>query len=465
MRIYTKRFFFGICLFVGMLLPLSLRAQEANEENEENKETKGNNEFFIDTKLNTRWELRIGGFDPKTEEENEGKAHFIMGQYRLNFGYKRDDWLEIRLSPQFSGVWGQAGGTLSLSEGWLCMRHKSGIFGKIGRQVFEYDDERILGYDDWSMTAPTHDALKFGYEGFGHKVHVLLAYNQNPENIDVGTTYYADGLQPYKTMQTLWYHYETPKSVFGFSVLGMNIGVQSQKYDEPKKTFYQQLFGTYLVAKPSIVCMEGSFYYQMGKEEHGMKLNAFMGSAKLTVTPSEIYNLYTGYDYLSGDNFPVTVNGGFGLIYHKEARGFTPLFGSHHEFYGAMEFFYMNSYVHNFSPGLQNLYVGGNVSPVQGLNINAAYHFYAISADLTYGRNGKLKKALGHEAELNISYTFAKFVKVSAGYTFMYGTKTMEILQRVSEKRQLHWAWAMLTVNPTIFTTTWHDKKKKDKKN
>ena len=465
MSFYTKRFLLGICLFVGLLLPSNLRAQEANEENEENTETKGNNEFYIDTKLNTRWELRMGGFDPKKEEEQAGRAHFIMGQYRLNLGYKRDDWLEIRLSPQFSGVWGQAGGTLSLSEGWLCMKHKSGIFGKIGRQVFEYDDERILGYDDWTMTAPTHDALKLGYEGHGHKVHVLIAYNQNPENIDAGTTIYTGGLQPYKTMQTLWYHYETPKSLFGFSVIGMNIGVQSQRDDEPNKTFYQQLFGTYVKINPSIVSMEGSFYYHLGKEEHGMKLNAFMGSAKVKVTPSEIYNLYAGYDYLSGDNFPITVNGGLGLIYHKEAKGFTPLFGSHHEFYGAMDFFYMNSYVNNFSPGLQNLYVGGNVSPVNGLKINAAYHFYAISADLSYGRNGKLKKPLGHEVELNIGYTFAKFVTVSAGYTFMYGTETMEILQRVSEKRQLHWAWAMLTVNPTIFTTTWHDKKKREKKN
>ena len=73
------------------------------------------NEFTIDTKLNTRGEIRVGGFDEVDGEEQERRAAFIMGQYRLNIGYKRSDWLEIRLSPQFSGVWGQAGGTLSLS--------------------------------------------------------------------------------------------------------------------------------------------------------------------------------------------------------------------------------------------------------------------------------------------------------------------------------------------------------------
>lgn len=440
-----------------ILTTVSLQAQEVLNHDDP---PAPDNEFTIDAKLNTRGEIRVGGYDENNLDNNDLIARFIMGQYRINIGYKRSDWLEVKLSPQFSGVWGQAGGTLSLAEGWLSMKHnKTGLFTKIGRQVLEYDDERILGYDDWTMTAPTHDALKLGYEGHGHKVHVLLAYNQNAENVSTGLNYYSDGIQPYKTMQTLWYHYDTPNSLFGISLLGMNIGMESKNSFYPNKTFFQQLFGTYLTLNPSIVNLEGSFYYQMGHEEHGTKLNAFMGAIKATVTPSEIYNLYTGYDYLSGDDFPVTINGGFGLIYRKEARGFTPLFGSHHQFYGAMDFFYLSSYVNNFSPGLQNLYVGGNVNPFTGFKINAAYHFYAISSNLRY-QNQLLNKALGHEIELNVGYTFAKFITVSAGYSYMRGTETMELLQHVSENRRLHWGWLMLTVTPTFFTTSWNDKKK-----
>ena len=433
---------------VAMMSALGLWAQEADKE------------FTISAKLNTRGEIRVGGFDEEDDSGNDLRSQFIMGQYRLNLGYKRADWFELKLSPQFSGVWGQSGGTLNLAEGWLSMKHnKTGLFVKIGRQMLEYDDERILGYDDWTMTAPTHDVLKFGFEGYGHKVHALLAYNQNSDNPDNGTSYYAGGIQPYKTMQTLWYHYNTPKNFFGISLIGMNIGMQSKNSQYPNKTYYQQLVGTYVTLNPSIVKLEGSFYYQMGKEEKGVPLNAFMGSAKIKVTPSDMYNLSAGYDYLSGDNFPVTVNGGFGLIFHKEARGFSSLFGSHHQFYGAMDFFYLDSYMHNFSPGLQNLYVGGNVAPVPGLKINAAYHFYAISGDISY-QQGYLKKALGHEVELNVGYTFANFVTVGAGYTFMRGTETMEILQQVSDNRRLHWGWVMLTVNPTILTLPWNDKKK-----
>lgn len=416
------------------------------------------NEFTIDAKLNTRAEIRVGGFDPKDEEAGKGKrAQFIMGQYRLNIGYKRADWFEVKLSPQFSGVWGQAGGTLSLAEGWLSMRHaKTGLFTKIGRQTLEYDDERILGYDDWAMTAPTHDVLKFGFEGYGHKVHALLAYNQNSSNASTGTSYYADGIQPYKTMQTLWYHYDTPKSIFGLSLIGMNIGMQSQNSDFPDKTYFQQLVGSYVVLKPSMVKLEGAFYYQMGKEEHGIPLDAFMGSVKLQVKPSGIYNLFVGYDYLSGDKFfAVPPHGGLGLVFHDKVRGFCPLFGSHHEFYGAMDFFFIDSYVNNFTPGLQNLYTGAKVNPYPGLDINAAYHFFAIATNLP-----KLKKPLGHDVEVSLNYTFAGFVRVGAGYSYMRGTETMEKLQRVSENRQLHWGWVMLSVTPKIFTYAWNDKKR-----
>ena len=40
---------------------------------------------------------------------------------------------------------------------------------------------------------------------------------------------------------------------------------------------------------------------------------------------------------------------------------FYSLYGSHHKFYGAMDFFYVRTFVNGFSPGLQNLYCGGKV--------------------------------------------------------------------------------------------------------
>ena len=440
MKHYFNQFTKLYCLVLALLCSFGLKAQEAD------------NVFNLDAQLMTRGELRAGGFKADSLD-SERVSHFALGRYRIIADYQRS-WLNVRLTPQYTGVWGQGSAGVVLYEGWAKMQSKKGLFVKIGRQELTYDDGRIIGNDDWTMTAPTHDVLKLGYDGESHKVHLLAAYNQNAENIDNGIIYYSGGLQPYKTMQTLWYHYDTPKKSFGISLLGMNIGMQNTDQEHPI-TYYQQLVGTYMSFRPKYWSLEGAFYYQMGKEEHGMTIDAFMASAKLNVKPSENYNLFTGYDYLSGDKyFNVPPDGGIGLVFHDKARGFNAIFGSHHEFYGAMDFFYLSNYVGGFTPGLQNLYFGGNIKPVSGLSINAAYHYYAIATDLDYVNT----KTLGHSVELASSYAFNKAVSVSAGYTFMKGSETMELLNKVSEKRQLHWAWLMMTVTPKLFTSTWQDK-------
>lgn len=440
MKHYFNQFTQLYCLVLALLCSFGLKAQEAD------------NVFNLNAQLMTRGELRAGGFKADSLD-SERVSHFALGRYRIIADYQRS-WLNVRLTPQYTGVWGQGSAGVVLYEGWAKMQSKKGLFVKIGRQELTYDDGRIIGNDDWTMTAPTHDVLKLGYDGESHKVHLLAAYNQNAENIDNGVIYYSGGLQPYKTMQTLWYHYDTPKKSFGISLLGMNIGMQNADQEHPI-TYYQQLVGTYMSFRPKHWSLEGAFYYQMGKEEHGMNIDAFMASAKLNVKPSVNYILFAGYDYLSGDKyFNVPPDGGIGLVFHDKARGFNAIFGSHHEFYGAMDFFYLSNYVGGFTPGLQNLYFGGNIKHVSGLSINAAYHYYAIATDLDYVNT----KTLGHSVELASSYAFNKAVSVSAGYTFMKGSETMELLNKVSEKRQLHWAWLMMTITPKLFTSTWQDK-------
>lgn len=423
-----------------LLLPIIAHAQQ-----------EADNQFNVKLDMLTRGELRYGGFN-ELDNAQEDLAHFIIGRYRLTTDYSRS-WLQVRLSLQQSGTWGMGGGSFSLNEGWAMVKSRKGLFAKIGRQALAYDDERIIGSNDWAMTAPTHDVLKLGYEGDQHKVHLLFAYNQNPENME-GFTFFSGGNQPYKSMQTLWYHYATPNSIFGASLLFMNIGMQGEQNNVPK-TFFQQLAGTYITLKPKYITAEGSFYYQFGKEEHGIPLDAFMGSVKLTAKPRDSYAIYAGYDYLSGDAyFAVPPEGSIGMVFHDKVRGFNPIYGSHHEFYGAMDFFYMSTWVGGFTPGLQNAYLGSTFSPVKNLNFNLAGHYYAMATKLP-----NVKQFLGLAAELSANYAFTKFISAELGYSYMYGSETMKFLKRVSGNQQLHWAYLMLVINPDIFSTTWNDKK------
>jgi hypothetical protein len=433
-----------ICL-AAMLLPYGkLKAQE----NVDNK-------FNLNLNIMERGVLVSGVFD-EDNANRVGTSHFVLGRARLTADYSRSSWLDARVSLQQAGTWGMGAGSISLNEAWVGVKSPKGWFAKLGRQTLAYDDERIIGTNDWSVTAPTHDVLRMGYEGQQHKVHAILAYNQNPENM-FGQTYYTGGNQPYKSMQTLWYHFNTPKSEFGASLLFMNIGMQGAQtnVDEKPQTFFQQLAGTYIAYKPERLSLEGAFYYQFGREEHGITMDAFMASAKAELKPRDSYSIYAGYDYLSGDKyFAVPPDGGIGVVYHDKVRGFNPIYGSHHEFYGAMDFFYISTYVNGFTPGLQNAFIGGNYRPIKGLNLNAAVHYLAMATKLP-----EVGQTLGHELEFTANYAITKYFNVEASYTYLHGTDAMEFLKRVSYTQRLHMAYVMLVVNPDIFSTSWNDKK------
>ncbi len=201
----------------------------------QNKEK--HNLFSLDLHMMTRGEIRDGGVVKKEDDEvKDDNSSFVLGRERLIVGYENlrlnkdslstKPWLQLSLNVQHQGIWGQSGkGAFNVHEGWAKLSANNGLFTQVGRQVLAYDDERIIGPNDWSMAGISHDALKLGYEGHGHKVHAILSYNQNAENME-GGTYYQNGAQPYKTMQTVWYHYDIPKIPLGASLLFMNIGMQ-----------------------------------------------------------------------------------------------------------------------------------------------------------------------------------------------------------------------------------------------
>ena len=430
-----------------MLSPALLRAQEDSVAVKKNT-------FTVDANILMRGEIRYGGL-PREEEAQEGvtpkMAGFLLERTRLSIGYERK-WLSANIEAQHSGTWGSANNSqFSLYQAWVKLTSKQGLFAKVGRQNLAYDDQRIFGSDDWSVTGMSHDALTLGYEGHGHKLHLIGAYNQNPENIS-GGSYFTGGLQPYKSMEALWYHYDVPKTGgLGISLLFANFGVQGGEKNVNEKQYFQQVTGAYISYTPKMWSAEAAFYYQMGREEHNLPIRAWMCSAKASVKPIEPLKLVLGYDCLSGDiNFATPPIGAFGMTRHETIRGFNSLYGSRHKFYGAMDFFYVTAYIGGFTPGLQNAYMGISYSPVKDLTFGASYHFLATATKL---RNAKMP--LGHELESGISYSFLGCVTLSAGYTFMHGTETMVILKRTTDNRTLHWGWLMLTVTPRIFTGRW----------
>jgi hypothetical protein len=332
---------------------------------------------------------------------------------------------------------------------------------KIGRQELCYDDERILGSNDWAMAGLSHDVLKVGYEGHGHKAHAFAAYNQNKKNQN-GGTYYWNGAVPYKSMLGAWYHYDVPNFPLGASLLFLNIGMENGTETEHHTTT-QQLYGGYIHFTPKRFSLELSYYRQSGDAslEYSsgteLPLKAWMGNVKSSYDISKMFRAYAGFDFISGDReFVVPKQGHIGskkpltAIRHTEITAFTSLYGSTRNFYGMMDFFYVSTYYATFSPGLQNLYAGTVVKPLKDLSLDLSYHYMATATKLP-----ELNMTLGHMIDFSASYQLMPDVTLQAGYSYMSGTDTMLRLERTNDSRRLRWGWLMLTISPRIFSTKW----------
>ena len=382
-------------LVLMALLPLGCQAQDTL--------------FTADLQLLSRGEIRNGGMTRSADEPtSENKSAFILDRERITLDYRRA-WLEAKVAVQHTGTWGHEGASnISVYEAWGKLTSRNGLFAQIGRMGLRYDDERIMGTDDWVMAARSHDALRIGYESpvgrkYGrHQVHAILAYNQNMRAVTSPGSYYTNGSCPYKTMQTVWYHYDVPRVPLGISVLLMNIGMQAGtqdgEFDNAPHTEWQLVYGGYVKYAPRHFTFEGTYYRQAGHDEYMAKLDAWMAAFKAEWRPDSRWSVNAGYDYLSGDDYvAVVMKGGLGMPRHEVNKGFNPVYGSHHKFYGAMDFFYLSTFVNGFTPGLQNAYIGGTCRPLKNLSLKASYHYLATGIKLE-DLNRTLGPEIDHEA-------------------------------------------------------------------
>ena len=49
---------------------------------------------------------------------------------------------------------------------------------------------------------------------------------------------------------------------------------------------------------------------------------------------------------------------------------------------------------------------------------------------------------------MSASYAIQPWLTLSAAYSFMQGTETMDFLERSTDNKHLHWAWIMLQATP-----------------
>ena len=394
-------------------------------------------DFTVDAQVRSRGEYRNG--QGSLRSEGATPATFINDRVRVGLGWERQN-LSVKVAAQHTGVWGDDSqtnnsnkGNISVNEAWAKLRFgKDGVgFLQLGRQALVYDDERLLGGLDWAATGRSHDALKIGYEKGEHRLHGIIAYNQNEEK-RIGNTY--DGVAVYKNMQTLWYHYGTTTPL-GISLIFMNQGVENV---QQAKTHYMQTLGFYGNGKfGDGFSANAAFYYQFGRDKNDKSVSAYMASVGLKYQFMPELSLAVGDDYISGTGSDSEKNNTFNVLY-----------GTHHKFYGAMDYFNNTTMPVR---GLNDLNATLAYKPSKKVDLSGTYHFFSIARELQ--PNSDLGKSLGSELDFQVNWRIQQFVTLQAGYSMMLASETMESIKGGSHDSWQDWGWVSLNINPTIFST------------
>lgn len=428
---------FPVSLFILILLICNTSATAQDEKIEELK---------LNIQLRPRAEMRNGLFTPILNGQKP--AVFVAQRSRVGFTYSKNQKLKIGLSAQVVNTWGNdpqvqlTANNISLYEAWGQFYFTPEWNIKLGRQVLSYDDERILGALDWNHAGRKHDAVLMGFEKNKFKANLGAAYNQNSEKI-TGTFYDNSLSQPYKAMEFLWLKYNISDAVV-FSFLGMNLDFQDRI---DSSISHLQTIGGNIFYKKEKLKVTGAYYFQAGnkpvKDLQAVKTNAWMSAIKIDYIFDKKFNTVAGSDYLRGRDMNST---------STNISYFNPLYGTHHKFYGFMDYFYVSSAHKNV--GLWDSYLNFNFNPTEKFAWQIALHHFESAAKIIDYNTAKAKNTLGNEVDLSFTYNVMNEVKLTGGYSQMFTHPSMKYVKNISSNQSMkpvqNWVWLSFNFNPQI---------------
>lgn len=412
-----------IILFVFILFAGKLAAQE----------------FDIAAEIRPRFELRNGY--GTLMPDNTNPAGFISQRTRLNLGFQNDK-LKLFTSLQNVNVWGDVATTsptskngLAFHQAWAEVFMSNKLSFKLGRQELSYDDERIFGAVGWVQQARSHDALVAKYVASeNQQVHIGLALNAvNETNIDEPYT-----INQYHNMQYVWYHGKFNN--LGLSLLAMNLGMPYQK-DSIQDFAYNQTFGARLTYSKNKFSADGSAYVQTG-DIASVSLMAWYASANVKYGISDNFTAGVGFEYLSGTDQNTS---------KSEINSFNPWFGTNHKFNGWMDYFYVGNHIN--SVGLTDISAFIEFKQ-KALSASIRPHVFMAPAVIISPEGKTMDPYLGTEIDFTMGYKLNEYVGLNLGYSQMFATQSMEAVKSGNADNLNNWAWMMVTINPTLFSSS-----------
>lgn len=388
-----------------------------------------------------------GEFRPRAEmfsgygmlKSDTAKPAYVVSQ-RIRVGmYYQKDWLKTGISFQDVRLWGDDNlysstgmfgndANVDLNEAWVQMSFLEHSSVKIGRQLFNHDDGRLLSIRNWNNRGISYDAILYQFKRVGWYVDLAFSYNSELNNMYFN--YY-----PSAKMRTINFIRVQRDFNPNFTASVIALGSGFTKNNKTETIYMKGSYGTWLQYKKNDLTAWSSLYYQNGKSKDGRDANAWNFNVKGDIMIGN-FKLGAGASFISGEKTDDETDNQFDLLY-----------GVRHAVYGYMDYF-NNLPKATKNGGLNNLFLTTSYKLGKKTTLLLDYHYFALNQDVE-----NLDKYLGSELDLGVSIRFSPDVDLRGGYSFMLPGSTMEIIQGLGEGNSTFSSWAhlMLIVKPTLF--------------
>jgi hypothetical protein len=312
---------------------------------------------------------------------------------------------------------------VSIHEAWADVELAKSFAIKAGRMELVYDDSRIFGNVGWAQQGRSHDVALLKFEK-DFKIHFGIAHHEN-SNI---TDNIYNGPDAYKDLQFIWLNQNWKKN--SLSILFLNNGVPVMESETKEVVKFSQTIGGRYSLGLDKVALATNFYYQGGKHISGKEISAM----NFLIEASFKCGVTAGYEYLSGNSYDK----------NDKVYAFTPFYGTNHKFNGFMDYFYVGNHIN--SVGLNDIYANYKYSKNK-IGFTATLHYFMSAGKIAEDANN----GLGTEIDLAFTYKIHSMAALSAGWSTMFASESMEMLKGGSKDAGNHWAYIMLAVTPTFF--------------
>jgi hypothetical protein len=330
-------------------------------------------------------------------------------------------------------------------EAYIDVHSRSGrrMFLRVGRQRVTWGSGRLLGENDWTPTARSLDAGRFGIEFGDINIELMAALLSSPGELPAGSSSgEGSGAQLYGA-DGVWHL----MPLFNVEVTGLARVVRdpSPRWLKPSDTFL--VGGRFFGDRGGLrYDLEGA--YELGRVQSfgvNRSLSAFALAGRVafeTSLPGHLTFAAQGA-YASGDNGDTDPN--------STQKRFDPILPDAHDNLGPMGLYAWSNLIEG----------GGDLSlqPTEEVTLRAGYRYVALAQPGGRWSNAILvpvgsapengSRALGHEIDASVGWTPWDGVRVSGGYgLFLFASGAEAILRdanRYSSGMQ-HWGFVQTTL-------------------